>query len=216
MQYNTTRQPLVMREYGRLVQNIVEKILEEPDRDKRTGLAYRVIDLMVQLNPTIKSKDDYQQTLWDQLYLMTDFRLDVDAPFPPPQPPEEEAVQKRLPYPKHRIERRHYGAYVAELVQRACEEEDLDKRADAARWIGSFMKMVYKNWHHGGVSDSQVKGDLRAMSNGLLDLDESVSLNALAPKGRNKRGAHDNVVSQHYESATRRKRKRYNRGRRRR
>lgn len=216
MQYNTTRKPLVMREYGRTVQDIVDQLLEETDRDRRTGLAYRVVDLMAQLNPSIKQKDNYKQTLWDHLHAMTGYSLDVESPYPVPEPPDEDAETTRLPYPKRDIERKHYGAYVQELIDRAVQEEDTDKRADMARWIGSFMKMVYKNWHKNNVSENQIKGDLRVMSKGVLDLDDQVSLNALTPKGRNKRGAHDNIVHQHYESANRRKRKRYNRGRRRR
>ena len=216
MQYNTTRKPLIMREYGRTVQALVERLQEEPDREKRTSIAYRIIDVMVALNPTIKVQEDYKVKLWDQLHIMTGLEMDVDCPYPKPDPPAERETPTRLPYPKHKIARKHYGLYIDELVQRCRKIEDPEKREEMAVWIGSFMKTVFKNWQRDGASDVQIKNDLRAMSEGEINLAENVSLNALAARGRNKRGVHDNVVHQHYDSAAKRRRKRPNRGGRRR
>ncbi len=182
MDYNTSRSHLLMREHGRYVQSIVEHILTIEDREKRTDMAYGVIEVMIALNPALKSIDDYRQKLWDQLHMIANYQLDVDAPFPAPSREAMEAPPERIPYPQERIGRMHYGRNIPELVEKCVAMEDLEKQKDFALLIGSFMKHIYQTWHKDAVADDQIKNDLRTMSKGVLDLGPQDNLNALDVK----------------------------------
>ncbi len=219
MEYNTTRNHLVMREHGRNVQNIVRHILTIEDREKRTDLAYGVIEMMIALNPTIKTIDDYKQKLWDQLHMIADFKLDVDSPFPTPDRAAFEAPPERIPYPQDRKGRMHYGRSITLLVEKCVQTEDPEKQREFAILIASFMKIIYQNWHKESVSDDQIRNDLKTLSKGVLDLNPQEQLNALdlKPGQRNKQRG-PVIVDRSLEPPRRagKNRNRNNRGRRRR
>ena len=219
MEYNTTRKQLVMREYGRNVQAIVAHLLTVEDREKRTDLAYGVIEVMIALNPTIKTIDDYKQKLWDQLHMIADYQLDIDGPYPAPDRAVLEAPPERIPYPQERKGRMHYGRSITLLVEKALAMEDLEKRHDFALVIASFMKIIYQNWHKDSVGDDQIRNDLKTMSNGVLDLSPQETLNALDPKpGQRNKPRGPVIVDRALETARRpnKNRNRNNRGTRRR
>ena len=179
MEYNTKRAKLTMKEYGRNVQNIVNHILTVDDKEKRTDMAYGVVELMAMLNPQIKQLDDWKHKLWDHLQIIADYQLDVDAPYEMPSREEVEAKPPTLTYPKSRIKYRHYGKNVHSLIDKCLAIEDEEKQKEFAVLIANFMKMVYRNWNRENVSDAVIKGDLKTMSEGKIDLPEELSLYAL-------------------------------------
>lgn len=128
MEYNTTRNQLLMAEYGRNVQKMVEHLLTIEDRDKRTKNAVAIVELMGILNPSLKAVEDYKHKLWDHLHQIADFQLDVDCPYPVPTREQVREKPKPLSYPQKRIRNRHFGKNLTMLIEQALEEKDDEKR----------------------------------------------------------------------------------------
>jgi hypothetical protein len=175
-----------MKEYGRHVQRIVENCMKEPDRDKRNQFAREIIDLMGQLNPQLRNVEDFKHKLWDHLFIMSDYTLDVDSPYPIKKREEIEKKPERLKYPQSRIRFKHYGKNVESLVSKARATEDPDKKEAFTAVIGNFMKLVYQNWSKESVNDELIKNDLRLLSKGELEVPENEDLNSLARANKQK------------------------------
>lgn len=183
-EYNTIRNKLILKEYGRHVQRIVENCVKEPDRDKRNRFAKEIIELMGQLNPQLRNVEDFRHKLWDHLFIISDYKLDVDSPYPIKKREEIERKPNPLPYPQSIIKYKHYGKNVEKLVAKAKTIEDPEKRAAFTNCIGNFMKLVYENWSQENVNDETIKNDLRLLSNGELQIGEGQDISALARANR--------------------------------
>ncbi|MDB5284098.1 MAG: hypothetical protein JWO06_3173 [Bacteroidota bacterium] len=191
MDYNSSRSHLVLKEYGRHVQLIVEACVRMKDRDKRNEFAKELIELMGQLNPHLRNVEDFRHKLWDHLFIMSDYKLDVDSPYPIKGREEIEKRPKRLPYPQSRIKYKHYGKNVEALVAKAITTEDIDKKAGFTQCIGNFMKLVYQNWSKENVNDETIKNDLRLLSKGALVVSDDQDINSLARANRMKKPRED-------------------------
>jgi len=172
MQYNSQRGEIIIREYGRHIQKMVDIITAIEDREKRNHYAKYAIEMMGMLFPHLKNVEDFRHKLWDHLFIMSDFKLDVDSPYPTPTRETVIAKPKRLKYPKHKVEFRHYGHNVEILIEKALKETDAEKQKEFAQGIATVMKMTYRNWNSDDVNDDTIKDDLRMMSDGVLALDE--------------------------------------------
>lgn len=171
MEYNTTREHLIIREYGRHIQKMVDYILTIEDREKRTRNAETIIELMGFLNPQVKQVEDYKHKLWDHLYYISDFKLDVDSPFPKP---EKESYYERpepMPYPNQTPKYNHLGKNLESLIEKALKEEDPEKKQGLANAIAYYMKLTYSNWHKELVHDDNIQSELAALTNGELEFD---------------------------------------------
>jgi hypothetical protein len=188
MDYNSNRNKLVLKEYGRHVQKIVEACVEIKDRDKRNIFAKELIELMGQLNPHLRNVEDFRHKLWDHLFIMSDFKLDVDSPYPIKDRAEIEKRPARLHYPQSRIKYKHYGKNVETLVSKAIRTEDPEKQAGFTQCIGNFMKLVYQNWSKENVNDETIKNDLRMLSKGALVISDEQDINSLSRANRQKIG----------------------------
>jgi hypothetical protein len=172
MQYNSQRDNIIIREYGRHIQKVVDIITAIEDREKRNHYAKYAIEMMGMLFPHLKNVEDFRHKLWDHLFIMSEFKLDVDSPYPTPTPDTVVAKPKRVRYPKNKVEFRHYGHNVEILIAKAIEQKDPVKQKDFAQGIATVMKMTYRNWNSDDVNDDTIKDDLRMMSDGILALDE--------------------------------------------
>ncbi|MEN9523786.1 MAG: hypothetical protein RL065_2163 [Bacteroidota bacterium] len=172
MQYNSQRGGIIIREYGRHIQNMVDFIVKIEDKEKRNYYAKYAIEMMGMLFPHLKNVEDFRHKLWDHLFIMSDFKLDVDSPYPTPTSETVVVKPQRLKYPKHKVEFRHYGHNVEILIDKALTETDAEKQKEFAQGIATVMKMTYRNWNSDDVNDDTIKDDLRMMSNGGLTLDE--------------------------------------------
>jgi hypothetical protein len=168
MEYNTTRSKLLMPEYGRNVQKMVESLLAIEDREKRLRNAEIIIELMGTLNPHLKTIEDYKHKLWDHLYQMTDLRLDVDSPYPKPTIEDIYKKPEPLPYPQENIPHRHLGRNLESLLEKAMAESDPEKRQGFTQAIGYYMKLAYTNWHKEPVHDDMIKNELAELTGGKL------------------------------------------------
>ncbi len=169
MEYNTTRNHLIIREYGRHIQKMVEYTLTLEDKDERTKNAYSIVDLMAYLNPHLKNVEDYKRKLWDHLFLISDFKLDVDAPYPIPTQEEYHAKPEPIPYPKRHPKYNHLGKNIEILIEKALQEEDSEKQQGFANTIAYYMKLTYSNWHKELVHDDNIQSELNSITHGELE-----------------------------------------------
>lgn len=169
-EYNTQRPGIILKEYGRNVQKLVEYIRTVQDKEKRTELSYTLIELIKQLTPSIKEQGDDPQRMWDDLYIIADFNLDVNNPFPVP---EREILFKKpmkVEYPQSNIRFKHYGKNIEKLVKEALKKEDPQERQDAIIYLGKLMKTFYANWNKEPLDDSVILRDIQQMSGGALNM----------------------------------------------
>ncbi|WP_210464438.1 MULTISPECIES: DUF4290 domain-containing protein [Rufibacter] len=171
---STFKQELLLREYGRNVQNIVQYILTVEDRGKRTQLAQLLVNLMGRLNPNVKDIQDAQQTLWNHLYVMSDGKLDVDAPFTLSAMEYLNDKPQRVDYPVQNPRFKHYGTNLERLIDKAKQISDPQEREAAIVSIGKLMKVLYRTYNKDSVTDEVILENLRDLSKGELDLDPSL------------------------------------------
>lgn len=169
MEYNTTRNFLIMREYGRHIQKMVEYLLSIEDKEERQRNAYAVIELMGFLNPHLKNVEDFRHKLWDHLFLISDFKLDVESPYPIPTRETLKAKPERLRYPKRYPKFNHLGKNIEVVIDKALKEENPEKKQGFANAVAYYMKLTYSNWHKELVHDDNIQTELSAMTKGELE-----------------------------------------------
>ena len=169
MEYNTTRNHLTIREYGRHIQKMAEYVMTLEDREKRQKNADALVELMGFLNPQLKNIEDYRHKLWDHLFLITDFKLDVDSPYPTPTRETLRAKPDPIPYPKRYPKYNHLGKNIEIVIDKALSEEDPEKRQGFANSIAYYMKLTYSNWHKELVHDDNIQTELTAITKGELE-----------------------------------------------
>lgn len=169
MEYNTTRSYLIMREYGRHIQKMVEYVLTIEDVDKRQRNAQALIELMGFLNPHLKNVEDFRHKLWDHLFLISDFKLDVESPYPVPTRETLKAKPEPLRYPKKYPKFNHLGKNIEFVIDKALKEENPEKKQGFANAIAYYMKLTYSNWHKELVHDDNIQTELSSMTDGQLE-----------------------------------------------
>jgi len=173
MEYNTQRNYLTLREYGRHIQRMVEYVLTIEDRQKRQQQAQVVIELMGTLNPHLKNVEDFRHLLWDHLFFVSDFKLDVDCPYPIPTKATYKQRPDPLPYPKRKPRYSHLGKNLEIIIDKALKEENPEKRVGFANSIAYYMKLSYSNWHKELVHDDGIRAELNVITNGKLEFDST-------------------------------------------
>ncbi|GGK71514.1 DUF4290 domain-containing protein [Rufibacter glacialis] len=168
------KQELLLREYGRNVQNIVQYILTVEDRTKRNQLAQLLVNLMGRLNPNVKDIQDAQHTLWNHLFVMSDGKLDVDAPFELSAMDYLNDKPQRVDYPTQTPRYKHYGSNLERLIDKAKQINDPQEREAAIISIGKLMKVLYRTYNKDSVTDEVILENLRELSKKELDLDPSL------------------------------------------
>jgi uncharacterized membrane protein YgcG len=169
-EYNTAKSGVILKEYGRNVQKLAEHIMTIEDRDKRTRYAATLVELMRQLNPSVRENNETTQKLWDDLFIMTNFELEVDAPYPMPEVDILTKKPKRLSYNTDPVTYKHYGKNIEKLIEKAIAEEDEQERKAAIVYLGKLMKGFYQTWNKENVDDAVIVKNLKEMSGGKLDI----------------------------------------------
>lgn len=176
MDYNNKLKRLRMPEYGRIVQNMVDHAITIEDRTERNLAVDTIIQVMGNINPTLRDNRDYKHKLWDHLHLIADFKLDCDSPFEVPTMDHFLGKPDRVAYPFKNIKIRHYGKIVEMLIEKALEIPDEDRRQDFTRQIANHMKLSYLTWNKDNVTDEIILVALRELSGGRLVLPAGTSL----------------------------------------
>ena len=170
MEYNTERENLNIPEYGRNVQRMVNYCMSIDDREHRNKVAQSIIDVMGNLNPHLRDVADFKHKLWDHLFIMSKFKLDVDSPYPIPTEQTFEEKPDRVPYPDKQRKYRYYGHIVRKMVEYASELEEGELKEGLKVSIANQMKKSYLMWNKDTVEDMVIFRELAEMSNGKLKL----------------------------------------------
>jgi hypothetical protein len=181
-EYNTDRGTMFISEYGRNIQKMVEFAVNEPDREKRNKLALALITLMGNLNPHLRDVADYKHKLWDHLFIISNFKLDVDSPYTIPTAETIRSKPQMMDYPQQRIRFRFYGKNIENMIKEAADMEEGPVKAGFINLIGSFMKQSCRNWNEEQLSDEEILAHLEMLSGGRIKLtthENDVQFNAL-------------------------------------
>ena len=194
MQYNSQKDLLAMPEYGRNVQLLVEHAKTIEDPEFRQAFVEKIIELMHQMHPQNRNVEDYRVKLWQHVFRIAGYDIDVQTPDGiVPTPEDIFKKPEQVDYPKVDANFRHYGSNVQKLIQKAKGMEPGPKRDGFVAVIGSYMKLAYRTWNKDHyVSDEVIKGDLQKLSNGELQLNENASLDHLANANQRRRGNNSN------------------------
>jgi hypothetical protein len=174
--YNTQRKKMALPEYGRNVQKMVDHIKAIEDRDERNRAAKTIISIMGNLNPHLRDVGDFKHKLWDHLALIANFELDIDSPYPVPEPSKFVEKPKLLPYGQGGIKYLHYGHIIELIINAASEMEDGDEKEYLTNLIVNQMKKSYITWNRGQVADEVIIGNLKLLSKGKLKITEGVKI----------------------------------------
>ncbi len=167
--YNATRDNLIQKEYGRNIQKLVKYVKSIEDRNERTSYAYTLVELMKQINPAMKESPEYNQKVWDDLYIISEFDLDVDGPY---KMPEKGSIGKRpqpMPYNNYAIKIKHYGRNIEILINKATLLEG-DEREEAIIFVGRLMKSFQAIWNKETADDALILKNIEELSKGQLTL----------------------------------------------
>jgi len=199
MEYNTTREKLILPEYGRNVQNMISHAMKIKDRSERNRAAQAIIEVMGQLNPHLRDVDDFRHKLWTHLFLMSDFKLDVDSPYEIPQQEVLNEKPELMEYPSGKIKYGHYGKYTQKILNESSKIENAEDKEALKTSMGNFMKKQYLTHNNGAVENHVIAENLNELSNGELTLenpDDLIKTNVLLrTMGINKKHSKTNYKS---------------------
>tara|TARA_X000000368_G_C23046236_1_gene719268 strand:- start:166 stop:804 length:639 start_codon:yes stop_codon:yes gene_type:complete len=173
LEYNSEREDLIIPEYGRHIQKMVNQAIECKDKDDRNNMAKAIIGVMGNLNPHLRDVPDFQHKLWDQLFIMSQFNLDVDSPYPKPSKEVFEQKPDKLDYPQNHPKYRFYGNNIKKMIDVAVSWEDGEMKSQLVYVIANHMKKCFLNWNKDTVEDSVIYQHLFELSNGKISLDSS-------------------------------------------
>ena len=192
MEYNTNRTKLLMPEYGRNIQQMVEYCKSLPSKEERNEVAKTIVESTGQRNPHLRDEENYKHKLWDHLYILADYDLDVDAPYPFPTREELDQKPNRMDYPSFENEYKFYGKSILQLIDRAIELEEGEEKEALIQVIANNMKKSYNVYNKEHVQDEVIFRHLKELSQDKLDLTgiETLDKSKIYHPSRNKRNNH--------------------------
>jgi hypothetical protein len=199
LEYNSNRSPLVIPEYGRHIQKLVNHCVALEDKEERSKMAHAIVDVMGNLQPHLRDVPDFKHKLWDQIFIMSKFDLDVEAPYGKPDQMELEAKPEPLAYPKQVSRYRFYGHNIQTMIDVALSWEEGEMRTALIYNIANHMKKCYLNWNRDSVEDTIIFKHLLDLSNGKIDLvDKGDALSS--SESLIKKSAHSKINGKHHNN----------------
>ncbi len=177
MEYNTTRGKLIIPEYGRNVQKMVQHCLTIEDRNERNICAKSIVKLMGQLNNQFKDADDFQNTLWTHLFIIADFKLDIDSPYDIPKIEELKTLPKKVEYPNSKVKYRHYGKSLEAMVKVVKDFDEGEEKDYFVKNLAEIMKRSYMKWNRDNVKDEIIFKQLLELSDNKITIPDNLVLN---------------------------------------
>lgn len=172
LQYNTQLKKLLLPEYGRNVQQMVDHCLTIKDRAERTRCANTIINIMGNLFPHLRDVDDFKHKLWDHLAIMSDFKLDIDYPYEIIRKENLYTRPEKVPYRLKPIRYRHYGKSLEEMIKKAADMPDGEEKSYLISLLANHMKKSFLTWNKEVVDDEKIFKDLKEYSRGRISLDQ--------------------------------------------
>lgn len=182
--YNTEVEKLDMPEYGRNVLKMVEMLKEIPDRDKRSKQAIAVVNAMEALNPQVKHEENYRHKLWDHLYIIAGFDLDIDSPYPSPVPEVINSKPDPIPLNTKPIRARHYGRNIESILDLIAEHEDGEVKTAMIRSLAIYMRQQYLIWNKDTVADATIFEDIERLSQGSVKVPQGLELTKISSEAQ--------------------------------
>ena len=180
LDYNTAREKLAMPEYGRSVVKMVEQLRTIEDRDKRSEQARAVVKVMELLNPQVRTQENWEQKLWDHLYIISGFDLDIDSPYPCPVPEVFATRPVPIPMKDSKIKATHYGRNIEKIIDLLCEEPDGEVKTAMIRALATYMRQQYLIWNKDSVADETIFADIEKLSDYRLKVPEGLTLSKIS------------------------------------
>lgn len=180
LQYNTEKTRLSMPEYGRNILTMVEQLKQIPDRAKRSEQAKAVIKSMEVLNPQVHSQENFEHKLWDHLYMIAGFDLDVDSPYPCPVREEFETKPVPIPMKGSKIKATHYGRNIEKIINLLCDEPDSEIKTAMIKSLATYMRQQYLIWNKDSVSDQTIFDDIEKLSDYRLKVPSGIELSKIS------------------------------------
>jgi hypothetical protein len=174
--YNTKRSKMILPEYGRNIQKMVEYAVGLEDREERNKAARAIIAIMGNLNPHLRDVADFKHKLWDHLFIISDFKLDIDSPYEKPTPEVLFEKPKAVPYSEYDIKYKHYGKIIELLIREASNFENGPEKDMLIKLIANHMKKCYLTWNREVVTDEVIFEDLKKLSGGSLEVPADLRL----------------------------------------
>lgn len=178
--YNTEREKLQMPEYGRIVLNMVEQVKAIPDRKKRSEQAKAVVRVMELLNPQVHTQDNYEQKLWDHLYMIAGYDLDIDSPFPAPHPEAMDVPPMKIPINKTPVRANHYGRNIESIIDLIAGEPEGETKRAMLRSLAIYMRQQYLIWNKDSVADTTIFSDIEKLSEYRIKVPEGLTLSRIS------------------------------------
>ncbi len=172
----TKKADLILPEYGRHIHILVEHALRIQDKEERTRCAKSIIVVMGNLFPHLRDVPDFNHKLWDHLAIMSDFKLDIETPFPLPSIETLEAPPAKVPYQHNTIRIKHYGKIVVDMLEQALKEEDPARKRAITIMLGNHMKKSLSVWNKDSVTDERIIADMKILSGNKLEIPEGIRL----------------------------------------
>jgi hypothetical protein len=178
MEYNSQRPRLAISEHGRIVQKMIDNACAIEDNERRNAAAKDIIAVLTQLNPQLRDQSDFKHKLWDYLFIASNFKLEVDSPFPKPTAEALRVKPENLSYPATSMRYRHYGKIVEKMIDNAKKIEDPALKESMTSAIAHHLKKSFLAWNRDSVADETIFKDLKELSEGALGLPEGTQLGA--------------------------------------
>ena len=176
MQYNTQQPKMIIPEYGRNIQKLIEYACTLKNKEERNNVANAIIAIMGRLNPMLRDITDFRHKLWDHLFIISDFKLDVDSPYPVPSKEILTTKPDKVKYPAAKMKFKHYGKAVERLIEKASAMKNGEEKTVFIEAIANLMKRSYLIWNRDTVSDSVILQELEDLSKGKLKVPENFRL----------------------------------------
>ena len=180
LDYNTEREKLAMPEYGRNVLKMVEDVKKIEDRAKRSEQARAVVRVMEILNPQVHSADNWEQKLWDHLYIMAGYDLDVDSPYPMPSPEQRKSRPEIIPLKKKPIKATHYGRNIESIIDLIASEPEGEMKTAMIRSLAMYMRQQYLILNKDSVADTTIFSDIEKLSEYRIKVPEGLTLSRIS------------------------------------
>jgi hypothetical protein len=217
IEYNTERNKLIIPEYGRHLQKMIDYAVSIEDVEERNKVAKAIIDVMGNLNPHLRDVNDFKHKLWDQLFIISDFKLNVDSPFDKPTREELAERPEPLPYPQNFPKYRFYGNNIKRMIDVALRWEEGDLKQALVVTIANHMKKCFLNWNKDTVQDAVIFNHLYELSNGGIDItkndlvltESSKLINVKSRQNTNKSHSNKSTSKSHRTTNKNTNRKRY-------
>ena len=211
MEYNTQRPYLTIPEYGRHIQKMVDHAVSIKDREERNKNALAIINVMGQLNPHLRDVPDFKHKLWDHLFIISEFNLDVDSPYDRPTTESLHLKPEKLGYPNPYFKHKHYGKIIQNMIDKAVDYEEGEEKQALIKIIANHMKKAYLIWNRDTVEDDKIRKDIELISKGKLICGEEIKLNdtqeILAANNRRRKPSKFTKSNSHHRSNKYSKRK---------